>query len=109
MSDSFWTVIGVIAFFSFIVFTSLNTYSKDQEPKSTVKYEIVDTKEEADYNNSQREPDTFQGYECTSDCSGHEAGYEWAEDNEICDPYYDGGNSQSFDEGVRAWAEDYCY
>src|SRR3989344_1716191 len=24
--------------------------------------------------------ETFHGYDCTDDCSGHEAGYNWAED-----------------------------
>lgn len=47
--------------------------------------------------------------DCTSDCSGHEAGYEWAEKYTICDTEYDNGNSESFNEGVRAWAEDNCY
>lgn len=46
--------------------------------------------------------------DCTSDCSGHEAGYEWGEENDICDTDYDNGNSESFNEGVRAWAEDNC-
>lgn len=26
---------------------------------------------------------TFGGYECTTDCSGHEAGYQWAESHHI--------------------------
>ena len=26
---------------------------------------------------------TFSGYDCTEDCSGHEAGYNWAEENDI--------------------------
>jgi hypothetical protein len=47
--------------------------------------------------------------DCTSDCSGHDAGYEWAEAKDICDPEYDNGNSESFNEGVRAYAEDNCY
>jgi len=47
--------------------------------------------------------------ECTDDCSGHEAGYQWAEENDICDPEYDNGNSDSFNEGVVAWAYDNCY
>lgn len=46
--------------------------------------------------------------DCTEDCSGHEAGYEWAKDNDICDTDYDEGNSDSFNEGVVAWAEDNC-
>ncbi len=45
---------------------------------------------------------------CTSDCSGHDAGYSYAEENEICDTEYDSGNSESFNEGVISWAEDNC-
>lgn len=48
----------------------------------------------------------FHGYPCTQDCSGHEAGYEWAEDNEITDPDDCGGNSNSFMEGCEAYAEE---
>lgn len=50
--------------------------------------------------------DTFHGYECTEDCSGHEAGYAWAEQNDISDPNDCGGNSQSFIEGCEAWANE---
>ena len=47
--------------------------------------------------------------DCTSDCSGHDAGYEWAESKDICDPEYDNGSSDSFNEGVQAYAYDNCY
>ena len=50
---------------------------------------------------------TFMGYECTEDCSGHEAGYEWAENNDISDVDDCGGNSNSFIEGCQAYVEDY--
>ena len=49
---------------------------------------------------------TFRGYPCTVDCSGHEAGYEWAERKGIEDPDDCGGNSNSFIEGCEAWAEE---
>lgn len=49
---------------------------------------------------------TFMGYNCTVDCSGHEAGYEWAEENEITDPDECDGNSDSFIEGCQAYAEE---
>ena len=49
---------------------------------------------------------TFRGYPCTSDGSGHQAGYEWAEENSISDPDSCDGNSDSFIEGCRAWAEE---
>jgi hypothetical protein len=45
---------------------------------------------------------------CTQDCSGHSAGWEWAEEYEICDPDYDNGNSDSFNEGVNQWTEENC-
>lgn len=38
-------------------------------------------------------------YGCTDDCSGHEAGFAWRRDN----GYATAGNSQSFDEGGRAF------
>jgi hypothetical protein len=46
-------------------------------------------------------------YGCTDDCSGHEAGYKWAEDKEITDPDDCGGDSNSFREGCVAYAEAY--
>lgn len=47
-----------------------------------------------------------RGYPCTDDCSGHEAGYEWAEEHNIEDPDDCGGSSQSFTEGCQAYAEE---
>ena len=49
---------------------------------------------------------SFRGYGCTQDCSGHEAGYNWAESNGITDPDQCGGKSWSFIEGCRAYAEE---
>lgn len=49
---------------------------------------------------------TFGDYGCTEDCSGHEAGYEWAEAHGIEDPDECGGNSWSFEEGCREYAEE---
>lgn len=49
-----------------------------------------------------------KGYECTDDCSGHDAGYEWAADSGVCDEDYSESNSNSFDEGVRVYAEENC-
>lgn len=49
---------------------------------------------------------TFHDYPCTVDCSGHKAGYEWAEDQGI---KYEGdcsGNSNSFIEGCYAYVEE---
>jgi hypothetical protein len=49
---------------------------------------------------------SYAGYDCTVDCSGHEAGYNWAAENGITDPDSCGGNSWSFIEGCRAYAEE---
>lgn len=51
-------------------------------------------------------PSTFMGNTCAIDCSGHEAGYEWAEENDIGDPDDCHGNSDSFVEGCEAYAEE---
>jgi hypothetical protein len=52
----------------------------------------------------------FRGYTCTQDCSGHEAGYDWAERNDItdddaCDAAGERSNSPSFAEGCRAFVD----
>ena len=55
---------------------------------------------------------TFGGYECTIDCSGHKAGYEWAEDKGItnksqCDQILvSSPNRTSFYEGCLTYVED---
>ena len=49
--------------------------------------------------------DTFDGYECTDDCSGHQAGYEWAEENDIDDEDSCDTPSQSFNEGCQSFVE----
>jgi len=43
---------------------------------------------------------------CTSNCSGHEAGWRWAAEHFVFDPEDRGGKSLSFEEGCRAWAEE---
>ena len=45
---------------------------------------------------------------CTSDCSGHDAGYEYGREYDICDSSYSNGKSESFNDGVRKWAENNC-
>lgn len=37
---------------------------------------------------------------------GHNAGYEWAQQHDIRDVDYSNGNSESFNEGVRQYAEE---
>lgn len=49
---------------------------------------------------------SYGGDGCTQDCSGHEAGYNWAIERGIDDPDNCGGKSWSFEEGCRAYAEE---
>jgi hypothetical protein len=44
--------------------------------------------------------------DCTEDCSGHEAGWEWAKQHEIFDESECSGDSDSFIEGCQAYAEE---
>jgi hypothetical protein len=49
---------------------------------------------------------SFAGCDCTEDCSGHEAGYDWADekgidDEDVCDNL--STNSDSFKEGCKAY------
>jgi hypothetical protein len=49
---------------------------------------------------------SFNGYECTEDCSGHEAGSQWAEENDIANVDDCEGNSTSFIEGCMSYLEE---
>ena len=64
----------------------ITTYETRTEP------EYIQAEYEREYNESL----TFGDYECTQDCSWHEAGYEWAEDNGIDNEDDCGWNSNSF-------------
>ena len=50
----------------------------------------------------------FNGYPCAEDCSGHEAGYEWAEEHGITQDGVDNysGNSNSFMEGMQSYVDE---
>jgi hypothetical protein len=50
---------------------------------------------------------TFGDFDCTVDCSGHAAGYKWADQHRINDEENcPDGNSQSFHEGCIAYTRD---
>lgn len=42
---------------------------------------------------------------CTEDCSGHDAGFEWAKENGVTDTSECGGRSSSFIEGCESFAQ----
>jgi hypothetical protein len=45
----------------------------------------------------------FYGYRCIDDCSGHEAGYTWAKENDVMFSSDCPETSKSFNEGCRVW------
>lgn len=85
-----WWAIGFVIFY--------NVFIKE-EPKPQIKYYPVTV---PIYPAEQ----TFSGYKCTVDCSGHAAGYQWAEEHDIDDEDDCGGNSQSFIEGCKAYVQE---
>lgn len=46
------------------------------------------------------------GFACSSDCSGHQAGYDWAQRRSITSPADCSGNSQSFIEGCLTFVNE---
>jgi len=100
--------IGIIVFFGWLFLSGLSNDSSSGDSTSSYKSSAVT--EETTY---EEEPAEFYGYECSDDCSGHEAGYDWADENYICDEYGSGdeywnSNSDSFNEGVNAYIEENC-
>jgi hypothetical protein len=86
-----WICIGLIIFY--------NVFIKEDKKAPPTYYPA--------YTPSYPTSSGYKGsYGCTVDCSGHDAGYRWAEQNDIDDPDDCYGNSQSFIEGCREYAED---
>jgi hypothetical protein len=49
---------------------------------------------------------TFDGYQCKGDCSGHQAGYDRAEQNGIDDESSCNTPSASFNQGCESYVEE---
>jgi opacity protein-like surface antigen len=49
---------------------------------------------------------TFYGNQCLGDCSGHQAGYDWAEQNGIDDESSCNTPSASFNEGCQSYIDE---
>jgi hypothetical protein len=69
-------------------------------------------KDQSDTSSTSESPLTFHGNPCSSDCGGHEAGYNWAEEHGIddesdCDTAGETSNSPSFAEGCRDYVMEY--
>ncbi len=116
MSDSFEKAFGFI-FWGLVILYFFGAFDSDpkSEPKSLVPvaqtYKVVPapTTPPVQRQYNVVPTPTFNGYDCTVDCSGHEAGYDWAEENGITDPSDCGGNSNSFIEGCESYAQEQGY
>ena len=94
-----WALIigGIVFYFS----------ANDEDKKPTVsgsRFEVNNS--DNIYDDDETGDLYYNGYRCTQDCSGHDAGYNWAEENEIDDVDDCDGNSQSFIEGCISFVED---
>jgi hypothetical protein len=49
---------------------------------------------------------TFGGYECPTDCRGHQRGYRWAEEQRVSGPADCRVGSRDFIEGCNVYLED---
>lgn len=78
----------------------------DSIDRTTTVVAPVKTTTRAEFNSRKNVRPTFNGYSCTDDCSGHEAGYEWAENNGIDNLYDCDGDSDSFIEGCESYVEE---
>lgn len=90
-------IIGVILYFG-----SQQTETKEREKSATESI--------TDPGSSHDNPRQFAGYNCIGDCSGHKAGYRWAEERNItdgddCDAAGEHSNSPSFAEGCHAYVD----
>jgi hypothetical protein len=117
----FW--IGVVAWVLFAVYVESKTdYAMhDQIQREAVERyktasEEMRVKQESEKLNQYNNPpqlqyntnpaQTFGSYPCTQDCSGHQAGYDWAEKKDIDSIDNCGGNSQSFIEGCYDYVKE---
>ncbi len=108
-------IIGLIFLFLLIVSLSRNNNSSSKFSGYTTTDNYSDSieTESDDYDDAEEDDEIdssleFKGYECTDDCSGHEAGYEWAEENGITQDDVDNysGNSDSFREGMQSYVDE---
>lgn len=95
------TVCGIVALGGLILYFGNNPGATEHRAVSEVT---------TDSGRPDTDPSTFAGYECTEDCSGHKAGYEWAKEHDIsdgdaCDTAGDNSNSPSFAEGCHAYVD----
>ncbi|MBU4015998.1 hypothetical protein KKF69_00820 [Patescibacteria group bacterium] len=111
-----WIIAIIIMWFVFFGFNSIfgsdTTTSITPNTSPINSYDYSDEDIESDQNdedvNINNDSLEYNGYPCTVDCSGHEAGYEWAEENGITQDDVDSysGNSNSFMEGMQSYVDE---
>ena len=95
LAPIFWIVLAIGA----LIYWST---SDDHHSQAPTKASEVNS----DDGSTDDDPGTFHGYPCTVDCSGHQAGYDWAEQHDIDDEDNCGGNSESFIEGCKEYVRE---
>lgn len=101
---------------SFLIVLSFSACSEKEEVTENYSPETVETAQElyqvpkTELTEDQLEQTQQQEVDaatnnCTDDCSGHKAGYEWAEENSISNESDCNGNSDSFNEGCINYVE----
>lgn len=112
-----WIIIIVVFFLLLFLISNSslisNTTIGDSPATTTVNSyssldENVETDQAEENTNLDFDQPTFNGYLCTVDCGGHEAGYEWAEEHGITQDDVDNysGNSNSFMEGMQSYVDE---
>ena len=86
-----------------VVAILLYVYHQSTDPSRNIDEPANRTLRQAD-----EAPRQFDGYACREDCSGHEAGYRWAEEHDItdvedCEAAGEHSNSPSFAEGCESY------
>jgi hypothetical protein len=105
-----WTIIIAVGLVLLLAHSKTDVGSTPAVTSTPSKSDSSAT-ESDDTSAAERTSPTFAGSPCTSDCSGHEAGYNWAEEHGIddesdCDTAGDTSNSPSFAEGCRAYVQE---
>ena len=87
--------------------------TNDETDRQSEEDDSKSQDESSDDKSADDSPPEFHGYACTQDCSGHEAGYNWAEEHDIDDPHtcYSGPRLSnpaylSFSEGCEAYVDE---
>lgn len=111
-----WIIGIVIIWFIFFGSNSLlgssntTSVSSDTSPVNSYNYpeENIESDQSKDNVNISDDSLEFNGYPCTVDCSGHEAGYDWAQEHGITQDDVDNysGNSNSFMEGMQSYIDE---